>query len=88
MDAETAARLAQAGRDQMAEGDSEDKATIAKLHKALEDAVELADDGWGYASIYFREKYAVADDFDRLHRILAEHAAPGTPYYGWGEDGP
>lgn len=40
------------------------------LIKALGEAVNLAEEGWEYASPYFREKWECEKDFDNLRATL------------------
>lgn len=47
------------------------EARVAQLQQALEAAIELADEGWGYASPYFQEKWHVADDLTKIRAALA-----------------
>jgi len=42
-----------------------------RLAEALDDAIELADEGWSYASDYFREKWNYVGEADALRAILA-----------------
>lgn len=48
------------------------RAREAGLRKALADAIELAEEGWGYASPYFREKWGVTARVQRLQDALRE----------------
>ena len=53
------------------------------LLMALKDAVELAADGWAYASEYFWDKYRIRDEMKALfeieYRFAEEYAELGFP---------
>lgn len=40
------------------------------LRAALKEAIELADEGWRYASPYLRKKHDVDADLERLRAVL------------------
>jgi len=40
------------------------------LHKALRDAIELADEGWSYASDYFVEKWDFIERRNKLASLV------------------
>lgn len=43
------------------------------LHRrAFEEAIELAEEGWGYASDYFRDKWECERQFKELRAILED----------------
>ena len=44
-----------------------------RLAEALDDAIQLADEGWAYAGDYFREKWNYVGQADALRAILAVH---------------
>lgn len=44
---------------------------ILRLRKAVADAVELADEGWGYADPYFRVKWEFQSRRDAILASLA-----------------
>ena len=41
-----------------------------RLAEALDDAIQLADEGWSYASDYFRNKWNYTGEADALRAIL------------------
>ena len=43
---------------------------IKQLERALAEAIELAEEGWGYASPYFREKWACEQRIAELRALL------------------
>jgi hypothetical protein len=52
---------------------------IAELEIALENAYDLAEEGWGYASPYFRDKW---DATDRLKKVFEELPMDVQARYG------
>jgi hypothetical protein len=47
------------------------------LEQALGDAIELAQEGWGYASTYFCEKWDSQGRIERLQEVLDASRASG-----------
>ena len=47
-------------------------AEVARLRKALQEAIALADEGWGYAGEYFREKWGYEQQLAALKAALEE----------------
>lgn len=47
-----------------------DEATRTMLLTALDEAIELAIEGWAYASDYFREKWEYEPRIDGLRKVL------------------
>jgi len=47
---------------------------VERLRVALADGVELAEEGWSYASDYFREKWGARSGLDALCSALADDA--------------
>lgn len=56
-------------------------AVAADMRAALQDAIELAEDGIAYVSDYLRDKRGMDDELARLKAVLAEHSG-GTPQRG------
>lgn len=52
---------------------------VADLEVALQNALELADEGWGYVSAYFREKWAYRPRVEELQRVLDGGRVPRAP---------
>ena len=48
------------------------EAEVKRLRAALRDGIELAEEGWGYAMPYFREKWDVDGRVERLKEALGE----------------
>jgi hypothetical protein len=44
---------------------------VTELRAALKDAIDLAEEGWGYASAYFRAKYDIVTTIADLRAILS-----------------
>ena len=47
-------------------------AEAARLRKALQEAIALAEEGWGYAGDYFREKWGYEQQMAALKTALEE----------------
>jgi len=47
---------------------------VERLRVALDDGIELAEEGWAYASDYFREKWGARVRIDTLCSALADDA--------------
>jgi hypothetical protein len=45
--------------------------------KAIEDVLWLAEEGWGYASDYFRDKWRFKERFEELKASLSEGTGDG-----------
>jgi hypothetical protein len=46
-----------------------------ELAEALEEAIETAEDGWAYASDYFREKWGCEGQIDKARQALTTYHA-------------
>jgi hypothetical protein len=51
-------------------------ALVTQLHDALRESLDFAEEGWGYAPDYFREKWGSEDEISRL-RALAVVSSGG-----------
>lgn len=45
-----------------------DEGKVRRLQTALEEAIALAEEGWGYASPYFRDKWSCEEKFQDLRK--------------------
>ena len=59
------------GEKETAKGLAKDLAKeVRRLRDLATNAIDLAEEGWSYASDYFREKYYVSDQVLRLREAL------------------
>jgi len=46
------------------------KLRVTALESALEDGIELADEGWAYADEYYKKKWSFAESIEKLRKAL------------------
>ena len=56
-------------------GISERDAEIRLLRQGLRDAIDLAEEGWGYASEYFQNKWGYKDNISEIRRRVGMEGA-------------
>ena len=46
---------------------------LAKLRKALDDAIDFAEEGWSYADKYFKDKWGFEEGLAELKKVQEEY---------------